>query len=74
LDRAVIGTLNSLLQPVQTAIAGVMESHLVTRRTRFGIPYPFIASPLAISSCQRVDLQSLERHQLPKTLDRNGHK
>jgi hypothetical protein len=33
--NAVIGTLNSLLQELHTPIAGVLESHLVTRRFRF---------------------------------------
>ena len=36
--RADIGTLNSLLQAVQTPTAGVLESHFVTRRLRFAIP------------------------------------
>jgi hypothetical protein len=40
LVRPDIGTLNWLLQAVQTPIAGVLESHFVTRGLRFGMPRP----------------------------------
>jgi hypothetical protein len=36
LVRADIGTLNSRLHELQIAIAGVVESHFVTRSRRFG--------------------------------------
>ena len=41
-----IGTLNSLLQAVQTPTTGVMESHFVTRRLRFGIAQPYFFAAL----------------------------
>jgi len=43
---AVIGTLNWRLQKVQIPIAGVVPSHLVTRRLPFGI-VSFVGDGLA---------------------------
>jgi hypothetical protein len=58
LVRAVIGTLNSLLQAVQTPIAGAVESHLVTRRLRFAIL--FGRFPQAIKAASRISSPSIK--------------
>ena len=63
---AVIGTLNCLLQAEQTPIAGVLESYLVTLRTRFAIqPFDWrIAGARTIESICRSSRDLLEEECL----------